>query len=66
MYISSRLQLYHTYYHNIHIITKPQILKFINKVIPSVLDNIILRIIITINITITIITTNCLANYNRY
>ena len=53
----SRLQLYHTHYYNIDIITKPQIFKFINKIISSIIDNTILRIIITINITITIIST---------
>ena len=46
-----------THYHNIHIITKPQIIKFINKIMPTIIDNTILRIIITINLTITIITT---------
>ena len=49
--------LYLTHYHNIDIITKPQILKFLNKIIASIIDNTILRIIITINITITIINT---------
>ena len=49
------------YNHNICIITKPQILKFINKIISIIIDNTILRIIITINISITIIATNCLA-----
>ena len=58
MYISLRLQLYLTHYHNIHIINKLQILKFINKIIPSIIDNTILRIIIIIDITITIITTH--------
>ena len=43
-------------YNNIHIIYKPQIIKFNNKIIPSVIDNTILRLIITINITIAIIT----------
>ena len=45
-------------YHYIYVITKPQILKFINKIIPSIIDNAILRTIIIINIAITIITTN--------
>ena len=36
-------------YHNFHIITKPQIIKFINKIIPIIIDKTILRI--TINIT---------------
>ena len=56
--MSTRLQLYHEYYPNILIITKPQVLKFIDKTIPSFIDNTILRIIVTIDITITIITTN--------
>ena len=54
-FIYSRLQLYLTHY-KIPIISKTQILKFINKILPSIIDNTILRIIITINITI--ITTN--------
>ena len=57
-YISSRLEFYLTHYHNIHIIAKHQILKFINKIITSIIDINILRFIITINITNTIITTN--------
>ena len=55
MYISSILQLYHSRYHNIHIITKPQILKFINKIIPSIIGNNISIIISIINIIVTII-----------
>ena len=52
------IKLYLMHNHNIHIITKPQILKFINKIIPSIINNNILRIIFSIDITITIITTN--------
>ena len=56
--MSSRLELYLAHYHNIHIFTKPQILKCIDKIIPSIIDNAILRIIVTINITIRILITN--------